>query len=420
MTGAGRVLKGAAPARRARVCTALAGALVAFGALAQQTSEEDAGPRAMAAASGSIVLYGKVSSGIDTYKASGATAGPAFDYKSRIRVFDSFSHLGVRGSEDLGGGLRAIFKIESGLNVDSGQAIGQNGGPNPNTGTLGSRNDYVGLASELGRLTFGRQNVFWTNPYVKSSSWLATNFGMQSGGFGRGMAVGVLRQSNTVQYVSPTWMGAELIASYSPNRAEGQGPGLDANVALWGLSVQGQAGRWGWGYDWVRDTSAQGTLAGGQGRVLGNKLRLRYSYVPEAQIAFIWNRSDVTNGGALQAAPSATGLPDASPRLHQTGWMLAWSHVFAGRYHAIVEYARIEDMTGCLVSVNCLNTHANGLIVAGRYLFSPRTRVYLSYSKWSNASNYNVDWTSAFITSATSLSPGSSPQIVALGLMHEF
>jgi len=413
------VLKGAA--RRARLCGALAGAAVAAAALAQQPNEEDSGPRAGAASSGSIVLYGKVSSGIDNYKAAGATAGPASDYKSRFRIFDSFSHIGVRGSEDLGGGLRAIFKIESGLNVDTGQAIGQNGGPNPNTGTLGSRNDYVGLASELGRLTFGRQNVFWTNPYVKSSSWLATNFGMQSGGFGRGMAVGVLRQSNTVQYASPSWYGVlEAVLSYSPNRSEGQGPGLNATAALWGLSVQGQAGRWGYGYDWVRDNGAQSALPGGTGKVTGNKLRLRYAYVPQAQVAFIWNRSDVVNGGALQAAPSATGLPDPSGRLHQTGWMLAWSQVFAGRYHAILELAHIDDISGCQTAGNCLNTRANGLIVAGRYLFSQRTRVYLSYSKWSNASNYNVDWTSAFITSATSLAVGASPRIVALGLMHEF
>lgn len=58
------------------------------------------------------------------------------------------SRLGFRGSEDLGGGLRAIFTLESGINLDDG-STGQ--------GTFWGRQAYVGLGSSLGTLTVGRQ-----------------------------------------------------------------------------------------------------------------------------------------------------------------------------------------------------------------------------------------------------------------------
>jgi predicted porin len=44
------------------------------------------------------------------------------------------SRVGIRGTEDLGNGFRAIFQIETGVNVDSGNQLGQNGSTNPNTG----------------------------------------------------------------------------------------------------------------------------------------------------------------------------------------------------------------------------------------------------------------------------------------------
>src|SRR5205814_4100305 len=61
----------------------------------------------------------------------------------------SGSRFGLRGTEDLGGGLRALFTIESGINLDDG-TNGQN--------AFWGRQAYVGLGSStLGTLTLGRQ-----------------------------------------------------------------------------------------------------------------------------------------------------------------------------------------------------------------------------------------------------------------------
>ena len=57
------------------------------------------------------------------------------------------SRLGFRGTEDLGGGLRAVFLIEHGMNSDDGTA----------TATFWNRQTYVGLAGGFGEVLLGRQ-----------------------------------------------------------------------------------------------------------------------------------------------------------------------------------------------------------------------------------------------------------------------
>lgn len=56
---------------------------------------------------------------------------------------------GLIGSEDVGGGLKAIFRLEGGFNVDNGM-LGQGGAEF-------GRKAYVGLASPVGTVTLGRQ-----------------------------------------------------------------------------------------------------------------------------------------------------------------------------------------------------------------------------------------------------------------------
>lgn len=58
------------------------------------------------------------------------------------------SRLGLRGSEDLGGGLRAIFQLESGIGMDTG-GIG-------NGGRFWGRMAFVGLSGPWGTLSLGR------------------------------------------------------------------------------------------------------------------------------------------------------------------------------------------------------------------------------------------------------------------------
>ena len=62
----------------------------------------------------------------------------------------SNTYFGLRGSEDLGGGLHAIFTLENGFNLNNGQ--------DSENGTMFNRQAFVGLQSDqYGALTLGRQ-----------------------------------------------------------------------------------------------------------------------------------------------------------------------------------------------------------------------------------------------------------------------
>ena len=66
------------------------------------------------------------------------------------------SRLGLRGSEDLGGGLRAVFTLEQGFAPDVGtQTQG---------GRAWGRQAFVGLAGDWGQLAIGRQYtmLYWS------------------------------------------------------------------------------------------------------------------------------------------------------------------------------------------------------------------------------------------------------------------
>lgn len=60
------------------------------------------------------------------------------------------SRLGVKGVEDLGGGLKAVFNIENGFKLDTGEAA--------QDGLLWGRHATVGLSGSFGTLLAGRQN----------------------------------------------------------------------------------------------------------------------------------------------------------------------------------------------------------------------------------------------------------------------
>lgn len=97
-----------------------------------------------------LTLYGVVDLGLR--HASGLTAANApapASHHSLGSGIHTTSRWGVRGSEDLGGGARALFNLESGLNADSGAPA--------NSAKYFDRASWVGLQTAWGTLALGRQ-----------------------------------------------------------------------------------------------------------------------------------------------------------------------------------------------------------------------------------------------------------------------
>ncbi len=119
----------------------------------------------------------------------------------------SGSRWGLMGSEDLGGGLKGIFKIESGFAADTGTG---SGGPN--------RQSYLGLEGGFGTVTFG-------------NTWTAMDdvAGASNSGFDSKLSAsqGVLvlnatyasNPGNTIKYVSPNFGGFSAGFSHSLKEA---------------------------------------------------------------------------------------------------------------------------------------------------------------------------------------------------------
>jgi len=130
---------------------------------------------------------------------------------------ESATRIGFKGSEDLGGGYKAFFQLETGFSLPNGNAStsGLAGGAgNPNmiadtsiNGQLFNRNAFVGLSSDgMGAFSFGRQNSLELDMItavgggydpVNAQMFSPINF---SGSYGGGGATDDARVDNAIKY----------------------------------------------------------------------------------------------------------------------------------------------------------------------------------------------------------------------------
>lgn len=109
---------------------------------------------AVAQAQGSITLYGVVDDGIEYINHLPKSEGGGNPIVRISAGNQSTSRWGIRGREELGNKLAAVFQFEDGFDADTG-VINQGG-------RLFGRQAYVGLTSYLGTLSFGRhQNLLY-------------------------------------------------------------------------------------------------------------------------------------------------------------------------------------------------------------------------------------------------------------------
>lgn len=104
-------------------------------------------------AASSVEMYGLIEAGITTYSNAAAADGSSAGRTSQVDTgFAQGSRIGLRGTEDLGNGMQAIFTLENGFNADTG-TMGQGG-------LLFGRSAWVGLKTPAATVTVGRQYDF--------------------------------------------------------------------------------------------------------------------------------------------------------------------------------------------------------------------------------------------------------------------
>jgi predicted porin len=202
---------------------------------------------AVAHGQSSVTLYGIVDEGFNINSNSGGSR--LYNLSSGVM---QGSRWGLRGTEDLGDGLKAIFVLENGFDANTGAA-------KPGGLEFG-RQAYVGLSSQAGTVTLGRQYdsvVDNVGPLSVSTQWggsIAAHPG-DVDNFNN-----AYRTNNTVKFASPNYHGVTFGGTYSFG---GQAGAFSENQ-IWSLGAGYSNGplRLGVGYLNARTPSNSGGLFG--------------------------------------------------------------------------------------------------------------------------------------------------------------
>ncbi len=151
----------------------------------------------------SVTLYGVLDEGINYTNNVGR--GHVYELASG---YAQGSRWGLKGAEELGGGLKAIFQLENGFDVSSGR-LNQGG-------RMFGRQAFVGLSSEpYGTLTFGRQYdsvVDYLAQTTANGNWAGSLF---SHPYDNDNTDNSFRLDNSVKYTSPSISGFQFGGVYS-------------------------------------------------------------------------------------------------------------------------------------------------------------------------------------------------------------
>ncbi|MGY2492873.1 porin [Cupriavidus sp. CP313] len=371
---------------------------------------------ATAWAQSSITLYGVADTAVEFVNHVGAvpTAANRFNPGPSEKVYRmnsgalSGSRWGLRGEEGLGGGLKSVFVLESGFNVDTGTS--QQGG------RMFGRQAYVGLQSQYGQVTFGRQytSIFdtmanfvpaaYATQYEPSVILLGPNF----------------REDNTVKYkgtfgpvsMSAHWSfgtGLTIPQSGPLGSAFGGGgeiPGQFRRDTAYGAGVTYVAGAFGIGAAYDQYNPTIGT---GSGTFKNAAIAASYAFgAAKVMGGYRWGQNRSQNDVVIK---------------RDDFYFIGGNYQVTPAFGLTVEYD-YDNVKSAFGSTSVPNPWQIALI--GTYTLSKRTDVYLTTAF---AKNAGLTLDSAVNGYASSLALGNSYALAngqstmfgaAMGIRHRF
>jgi predicted porin len=154
------------------------------------------------------------------------------------------NRLGFKGEEALGNGLKAVFTLEYALELDNNNGIGNT------TGGLNARQQFVGLSSNFGTVSLGRQYAPGFNATANNDALEATDMGIQSSlSVYAGNAItpnSPARYNNSIAYTSNNLSGFTVSAIYGFGETSDAANGFNDNFVS-----TGDDGRFGLGLNYA-------------------------------------------------------------------------------------------------------------------------------------------------------------------------
>jgi predicted porin len=360
-------------------------------------------------AQSAVTLYGVADEGI-TY---GNNVGGGAQWAAASGTM-SGSRFGLRGEEDLGSGLKALFNLENGYDLSTGK-LGQGG-------RMFGRKAYVGISdARLGSVTLGRQY----DPTVDLVQGITGD-----GVFGAFFTTpgdadnndNSIRVNNSVKYTSPTLAGFTFEAMYGFGGTAGSfssGNAIGAALA-WsngGLNIAG-------GYLFTKNDTLANASSGGFIND-GSLVTAGYGVAPgsfqtaHAAISYAFNKFTV--GARYSNSQYKSYTPTA---------------VFndTEKFNVVSGYVAYQFTPSLMSAINYGYTKASGAqsanynqISAGvDYFLSKRTDVYAiaGYTK-ANGSTLSADGTSVIAATANvgdynNASSNSKQVLGVVGIRHKF
>ncbi|MGJ9416595.1 porin [Massilia sp. CMS3.1] len=182
-----------------------------------------------AQAQSAIAIYGIADAGL--LRESGGSAGTVNKIGSGM---GSYSRIGFRGSEEIGGGMTALFTLENGHRLDTGEVDA--------AGSMFNRQAFVGIKGKAGMVTIGRQYTPWHQALAQVGDPFATGYAGGSKNVFPDFGANV-RTSNTVMYTTPAVGGfvgdiAYAMGEQSGSSKAGRNIGASLGYAKGPLNVR--------------------------------------------------------------------------------------------------------------------------------------------------------------------------------------
>jgi predicted porin len=348
-------------------------------------------PACASAQDGTVQIYGRLNVALEHVSAS---ADASAREVASTRESNNRSVLGFKGSEDLDGGLKAIFQIEGTLALDTG------------AGAIAARDTRLGLEGRFGTLFAGN----WTTPYNSATAALDP-FYPTTGGYmsimGNGSASSAdnlsdtssfdRRQQNSVHYWTPPWHGLTLRLAQGLNE---EAPASGARPALSSAALIYEAGPLYLTVTGERHHDYQGPRRNDSGR----------------KIALAWN----VGATRLAAIAEKLSYDTASGGLERSACYLSATHQF-GAHGLRFGAARAGDGRGTAAGrIGFIkagaDTGATHYTAGYDYTLSKRTSIFAYYTRLRNDKNASYD----FAINGVGAAVGVTLKGSALGLRHNF
>lgn len=387
------------------------------------------GLTSLAHAESSVQFYGKLYPQLTTYQLSDGSA-VGTNVSTLVKPItaraesnggqgmeSSNSYFGFRGSEDLGGGMSAIFQLEGAFGVDDGTSP---------KNVLFNRDTFLGLKGNFGTLKLGGRmdTVYKTLADqigffgAASGNTVSASNILAQGGFGTSANERFHeRPANTVLYASPDMAGFQALLGYSlgevaNSRTLGNiysvGGKYDRGPVYLALAYEQHVGLFG-GSNNVPTGLSNLTNAAAESKDSSVRATARYAFRTGTQVEIDVARTKLDETGGLRGHfenySHNSMLLSAEQKLGL--WTLAGS---IGRSQA----GSCTLVGGVACSTGGLEATMSNLGAA--YSLSKRTRLFALYSNMHNG--YSANFSNA--GSAPAPGVGQSLRQISSGLLHTF